>query len=312
MIPVLSVLDSRDTWAEPLVAAARSRGWKASRIFEPRDVSNVGGVAFVRPHAHPEVLPLDRIRYKMLAARDLTMVQDPTQIRVYENKRAQVHLWQDWMPETWVPATFSSAYTLISDPRTTYPLVSKSDVGASSYNVWVLRDQVEAEAHIRQVFLNGGIQVKHCAGGHGVADARSIQKDYAILQRFIPHEVTYRVNVVGRERAIFLRRNYPDRPVAQTGNVTPVCGPLLSRELESLLEYAETFFAAAGTRWCAIDVLRDREAGQWKLIETSLSWPWPSPGECMAARFFPSGRRWADMWGVLLDGLEAGVWGELV
>jgi hypothetical protein len=81
-----------------------------------------------------------------------------------------------------------------------------------------------------------------------------------------------------------------------------------------LLQYAGAVFAALETRWCAIDVLRDGD--RWRLLETSLAWPWPSPGDCDNGVFFieqddafvPSGRRWIDMMDVLLDEAEADVW----
>jgi hypothetical protein len=176
--------------------------------------------------------------------------------------------------------------------------VSKADVGASSVNVRILKSSAEAEVHIRKLFGHG-VEVKHCAGG-----AKSYQKGYALLQRFIPHDITWRVNAIGNGRAIFKRYCYPDKPVAQTGNVEPVMQ--MTREVESLLEYADLFFAYADTRWCALDILKDGE--QWKILETSLAWPWPSPGKCNEAPIFRTGRRWSDMFGAMFQELASGAW----
>ena len=65
----------------------------------------------------------------------------------------------------------------------------------------------------------------------------------------------------------------------------------LTPELESLLEYSDRFFAVAGTKWCALDILKDGD--EWKLLETSLAWPWPSPGRCNDGTIFRSGgKKW--------------------
>jgi hypothetical protein len=77
--------------------------------------------------------------------------------------------------------------------------------------------------------------------------------------------------------------------------------------LESLLEYSDRFFAEAGTKWCALDVLKDGDG--WKVLESSLAWPWPSPGRCNEGTIFRSkNRRWIDMFDVMFDEVEAGAW----
>lgn len=226
------------------------------------------------------------------------MVQDSAQVEVYDHKRRQARLWGCWMPETWILEDVSQALAFAEVAF--FPLISKADVGASSQNVRLIEDRANLIAHIQQAF-GSGIVVKHCSNDR----ARGLQQGYLILQRFIPHEVTYRVNAVGRQRAVFFRRCYSDRPMAQTGNVTPAYR--LEDVPAGLLDFANRFFREAGTQWCAADILRDGEG--WRLLETSLAWPHPSPADCNNAGFFPSGRRWVDMWDVLLDEIEAGVWG---
>lgn len=295
----LYVLDPRETWVAPQIEAARARGWAAREIKQANE-ARAPGYVFVRPHANPRVLTQNQCDYEILVGMGLVPIQDATQIQVYEDKRSQTALWGDWMPETRVVSSLDAAHEAVNALGET--IVSKADVGASSYNVRILAAD-KAREHVRQIF-GPGVRVRHCAGGK---DVWSVQNDYAILQRFIPHEVTYRVNIVGSQRAIFLRRNHDDRPVAQTGNTEPVTR--LDERMESLLEYADSFFAAAGTRWCAIDVLEAEDG--WKLLETSLAWPWPSPGRCDEARFFPCGQRWECMWDVMLDEIEKGVFGGL-
>ena len=290
------ILDEREVWHRAVIEAATARGYQATRIFSGSQAEGPG-LGFIRPHADPKRLKRNREDYDRLA-QSLTMIQDRTQVQLYEDKSGQFREWHDWMPQTW---RFTDRAAALSWAETVdLPIVSKADVGASSKNVRVIRDRGELRRHIDSLF-GRGIRVNHCAGG-----AVSLQKGYLLAQAFIPHQVTWRVNAIGRTRAIFKRFCYRDRPVAQTGNVQPVMS--LDKETESLLEYADRFFAHAGTKWCAIDVLR--AADGWKLLETSLAWPWPSPGQCNKAPLFRSehGRVWGDLWEAMFDEIEAGVW----
>jgi hypothetical protein len=170
--------------------------------------------------------------------------------------------------------------------------------------VRVLHTQAEQLNHVQQVFTKG-ISVNHCAGGPGGRNVTSVQRGYVLLQEYIPHDITFRVNVVGRARAIFKRYNAPGTLTAQTGNVDGITR--LDDQLEALLAFADEVFAAINSKWCALDILRVGDS--WRMIETSLAWPWPSPGNCMEAQFFgPTQRKWAGMWDLMLDEYEAGVW----
>jgi hypothetical protein len=54
-------------------------------------------------------------------------------------------------------------------------------------------------------------------------------------------------------------------------------------------------------------VLKDGDG--WKVLESSLAWPWPSPGRCNEGAIFRSkNRRWIDMLDVMFDEVEAGAW----
>jgi len=278
------VYDPRIKWFEPAVTAARARGYNAGEL------SDKPGYCVFLPHANPDQLKVDQALARTLKH---VMITDLTQIEVYDNKRKQTALWSKWMPETWVFTNKEEALSQDFD----FPLISKADVGASSYNVRLIKDKGHLSEHLEKIFSRG-IEVNHCDS----IGTKSLQKGYVILQRFIPHDVTYRVNVIGRERAIFYRRNYKDRPMAQTGNVEP------SKELTpkdvSLLDYVNEVKEDVQTNWCAFDILQDGNG--WKLLETSLRWPWPSPGDCDNAVFFNGGKTWIDMWDVLIDEIEAG------
>lgn len=287
------ILDERNVWHAAAIAAAQRAGCQGKRIARGQEAGE--GVGFIRPHAKPDVLKRNHRDYDRMAERCL-MVQDEAQVKLYENKSGQFARWGDWMPDTWRFTSKDEALAFIETAD--YPLVSKADEGASSVNVRILRSAKEARSHIERLFQRG-IEVKHCAGG-----ARSVQRGYALLQRFIPHEVTWRVNAIGNGRAVFKRFNYPDIPVAQTGNVKPVMA--MTEEIESLLAYADSFFQHAQTKWCALDVLKDGDS--WRILETSLAWPWPSPGECNEAPIFRTSLKWSAMFDAMFDELASGAW----
>lgn len=286
----LYALDPYQAWAEAAIKAAQARGWQAKQILRGEDAGDEG-YGFIRLSMYPSILAQNRRDYDAMAAR-LTMVQDRQQIEVYEHKSEQWRRWGAWMPDTWRFEHEAEALAFVAGAD--YPLVSKADQGASSVNVRILANRREAERHVTQAF-GAGFQLQKS----------QLQRGYVLLQRFIPHKVTYRVNALGDARAVFFRYCYKDRPVAQTGNVEPAFE--MTAEVESLIDFADRFFAHAGTKWCAIDVLRDGDG--WKLLETSEGWPWPSPGRCNEGTIFRSkGRKWIEMFDVMLDEIERGAW----
>jgi hypothetical protein len=289
------ILDEREIWHKAAIEAAQRAGYQGKRIFSGDKVEGPG-IGFIRPHADWRKLPANRADFEVMA-KSLTMIQDGPQVEVYEDKSEQFARWGHWMPDTWRFTDEAKAQAFVAGA--VYPLVSKADVGASSTNVRILKNKQDAQKHIGYLF-GAGVQVHH-----GAQCPQTMQRGYALLQRFIPHTITYRVNAIGNARAVFFRYCYPDKPVAQTGNVEPAFE--MSADLESLLEYSDRFFAEAGTKWCALDVLKDGDG--WKVLESSLAWPWPSPGRCNEGTIFRSkNRRWIDMFDVMFDEVEAGAW----
>lgn len=298
-----TILDERGNWHGPSIEVAKRRGYEATRISRGHEAKG-GGLGFIRPHAIPAILERNHLDYLQMAAH-LTMVQDFRQIEVYDDKSAQFWEWGNHMPHTW---RFQNRDVALAFARglADYPIVSKADEGASSKNVRILRSRAELVDHIKAVF-GKGIPVDHCAGG-GREGRHSMgrQKGYVLLQKYIPNSVTWRVNAIGRGRAIFRRFNGPDGK-AQTGNVEPVMS-LDEQGAQPVLDFANMLFEQMNTRWCALDILlHDRPY----LLETSVGWPWPSPGTCMEGVFFGNiaqPRRWAEMWDLMFDEYEAGTW----
>lgn len=282
----LQIFDSRHVWHGPLIEAAEARGWQSRRIYEVSDIEP-GRFGFIRPH--PAYMP-EHHELDAAMRSQLVMVQDRAQVEIYDDKTAQFKRWSHLMPDTWLVTSLTAAMQMQPE----FPLVSKANEGASSINVRILKNRHEYEQHARLAF-GKGIKVSRCADG-----LFTRQSGYLLLQRFIPHEITYRVNILGQRRAIFERFCYPDKPVAQTGNVRPVTR--FSRLHENLLDYANKIAAELGTRWCALDILRD--GNHWKFIESSLAWPW-KPGE-FADTPLMGGGTWGGIWHHLCADLEAG------
>src|SRR3990172_6028234 len=139
-------LDSYRTWGDAALAAARSRGWNAHAVTRGEDVGD-DGYGFIRLSMEPRTLPVNRQDYAVMASR-LTMIQDATQICVYEDKSAQFELWSEWMPETWRFTDLDAAMAFLATAD--YPIVSKADTGASSVNVRILYRRADADRHVRQ------------------------------------------------------------------------------------------------------------------------------------------------------------------
>lgn len=291
-------------WAKACIETANRRGWQARLINSPDETPSDG---FVMMRVHPKTILKEREMGRRLSQNpNIKLIVDQAQLDVWNNKREQVYRWSQYMPPSYIFGTLDEAMSFINTYDGPYPLVSKADEGASSVNIRILNNKQDTEKHIREIFTKG----LRVICGQGV---NSVQNDYVLLQEFIPHTITYRINIVGNQNAIFHRFCYPNKPVAQTGNVKPV--GVLNDEMVDLLHWSDNVFKTLDTHWCAIDVLKS--ASGWRLLETSIGWPWPSPGDCdEVGRFFKfdgstwqTGHQWKGMWDVLVDELEVGVWG---
>jgi hypothetical protein len=302
-----TILDARGNWHEPSMAAARARGYDALRIFRGIEARGRTGLGFIRPHAAPKILEQNHEDHFLMSGH-LAVVQDPQQVKLYDDKVAQFWRYGELMPQTWYFATREKALEFARHWPLRDWIVSKAAVGASSRNVRILKSRRDLIEHLRLCF-GRGIEVDHCAGGgkEGV-NARSMQRNYVLLQEFIPHDRTWRVNAIGRGRAGFMRYNHPGGHTAQTGNVEPVVS-IEGETEQAVFAFAESVFQQLDTNWCALDILVT-SAGP-RLLETSVGWPWPSPGACMSAPFFGAiqqPRDWGGMWDLMLDEYEAGTW----
>jgi glutathione synthase/RimK-type ligase-like ATP-grasp enzyme len=288
-------LDDRpyDHCGHELAQVGHERGHDV-RLFKRAEQVTAPGYVFMRLDQREPRLTFDRQQYSALVGREgLKFIQDPGQIYAYEDKLAQTRMWRTFMPETQIMTSHDTAQTYAH--LAPYPIVSKSAIGSASHNVRLLQDDSAAQREIAAIFSKNGMAV-----------SLGRQKDYWLIQRFVPHEVTYRVTAIGTKRHIYQRFNFKDRPMAAPSAVIPTqplpMGPLA----ETVLEFSNKFFCAAATQWCAIDVI----AGSDKLylLETALGWARGNDASGNAL-FYDTKHSLLTQHELLLDEIEAGVFG---
>lgn len=297
---MLNVFQTGHEWNKELIWAAINRGF-------PLEVHGTGGglkpgkIFYI-----PNQFPGSRcIADKQFALKHMPddpahqWITDRMQIDCYENKLLQAAIFGRWMPHTQTFLWYTDALNAIDRMcDADFPLVSKSSVGSASLNVRLLTSKDEARAELHKIF-HGGLPIRQGPG----PDA--LQKDYVLWQEFVPHEFTYRVTVVGSKYHVYKRFNFDDRPMAAPSKVKPTEPAPLSPEIESLLDWSNQFFGSAGTKWCAIDVLKS--CGHWALLETSLAW---ARGNDPAgnALFYGTKRSLNTQFDLLIDELERAPW----
>lgn len=285
----------RDTWLDAITAIGKRRNWEVVPVSKIEDVKTHGYV-FVRPFQYPPGIAADKVLSTLITELSgMIFIQDPWSIVTYDNKVMQMPKLQKWLPATQLIINRGMAKQYLE--TVTYPFISKAAVGSSSYNVRLIKNRKQAFVEIETVFRGSGLRLEP-------RGRFPRQLGYLYWQEFIKHDVTYRVNIIGREVAIFKRFNFAARPMAQTGNVVPVKD--LDDTMYDLLDYAAVIFDALDTKWNALDILETPDG--WRLLEASLAWPWPSPGDCDNCLFWPSERKWTEMFEIMFDEIEAGVW----
>lgn len=291
---IIAVYDAYNLWIKSIREACDKRSdWTMVELDIGSGIPQ-GAYVFIRPTMEEKQLAKEKEWIEPFFSRpDLKFITDRLQVMFYEDKCAQAREWSYFLPPTWVITSKEAALSFL-DVNTDWPLVSKAAVGASSTFVSILGKE-EAKAQVIQAF-GDGIPLQH-----GNWDR---QKGYVLFQKFIPaNEFTWRANVIGREVAVFKRFNYPDKPVAQTGNTKPVSeiDPMVDRIIRAAKHVAKDI----ETKWVALDILHDHNEDQLYLLETSLGWPWPGVGE--GAKFFPSERPWSEMFELMFDEMDKGV-----
>ena len=295
--------DGGPQWYREVAEAAGKRGHMVRLFSQPWQIKadQYPGYAFTRIAQFPPMIDQDRKKVlAALAVSGVKPIQDATQIRVYEDKVAQTIRWHEWMPKSYVLMNRESAELALE--FMIFPFISKAAVGSASLNIRLVKTKDEAIAEINASF-GEGITIRQGPG------ASVKQKGYLLWQEFIDHTVTYRVTGIGTKRHVYARFNYPDKPMAAPSKVVQTC-PLTETDagVPGLLEFSDAFFAAAGTKFCAIDVLWDARRERWRLLETAQSWARgndPAGNAC----FYGTSHSLLKQHELLVDEIEAGAFG---
>lgn len=299
---MIHIVQTGHRWADEFMAACRKRRveFTKGRTIDP----TADGPIFYPVMQYPSVLCRQQQSVvEGLDAPNLRWIQDIRQILCYEDKQQQMLKFSKWMPETHVFMDYEGAYAHASGAN--YPLVSKAREGSSSYNVRILKSAEEGVAEVNQIFNGQGLPLK---------TQPKFQRGYWLVQEFIPHNVTFRVTIVGTHLHVYKRFCYPDKSVAAPASIVPTEAVNYDDVvIQGLMDWSRQVFEDIGTKFCAIDVLYDHQRQKWVLLETSLAW---ARGDDAAANspFHGSNYSLNTQWDLLIDEIQAGVFGghELV
>lgn len=282
-------------WGQGLCSAANNRGHDARMFFtydQPDD-----GYLFFHMHNHPQVRARHKRMMEHFATNSLlTLIPDFLSSQLYDDKVAQLRAFSKWMPRTHLIRSPTVAREMIERNELKVPFISKSAEGSSSHNVRLIRTLDEARVEIKQAFSDRGIAQKH----------GQKQMSYLYWQELIEkntHDI--RIIALGNQRLVLRRGNRDNVPFASgSGRLDHITQ--LDDECASALEFADRFFKEENQLWCGIDLVKDHEADRWYLLETTVGWTLHGYFQC---KFFPDGRMGTEIWEVVLDEMEKGVFG---
>ena len=278
-------------WGSRLAQAAASRGHDAHLFEDPRQPDQ--GFAFMHMHYHPQVRELHKRCMAVMAVNPaITLVPSYRMSVLYDDKAEQARQLSRWMPRTHIFWTPNGARNWL-EKAGKYPFVSKAKEGS---NVRLVETADAANQEVRMTFSDIGLKLRY----------GMVQRGYLLWQDFVESQCDYRILAIGSKRLMVKRDN--KRPVTKESSrtITPVTD-LTDKETELALAHADQFFDAEGIRWGAVDVMYDKVAGMFRVIETTVCWKMHL---YEGARFITSGRMTdrtgADIWNVIVDEMEQG------
>jgi hypothetical protein len=178
-------------------------------------------------------------------SKDVGALLCPTfeELYLWESKR-RMH---DWLvahdvphPATWVFVHRDEAMEFCRGAE--YPMVAKTDAGAASSGVFVLRDRRSAERLVVQSFGRG---IPRLTG-----DMRGREKGALLFQEFVPHDFEWRVVRIGRH---FLCRRK-----TRVGDYASGSGAIEWAEPpKGMLDFARLVTDAGGFRHITLDVFKE-------------------------------------------------------
>lgn len=290
---LLYTFEDRGGWGRAAREEAQRRGWRTGVIDTGYEHSLLlGAYAFMRADQREPRLAAEKAVAEIVAARGAVVVPDMRQIRLYEDKVAQAKEFGRWMPDTLL--LDRNADIRASVARLGLPFISKAKQGSASHDVRLVTSMAQAEAEACQAFTTG------------IPGSLGVQRGYLLWQKFCAgNDYDYRVVVNAGHYMVLRRGNRADRPMASgSGIVEPITA--LTRETEAVLAKSIAFFDTANTHWCGIDLVRDPDDGEWKVLETTIGWKWSAYYGCAYFKRdgSDSGKTGEDQFAVLIDGME--------
>lgn len=270
--------DDAHTWGANLAEVASARGHECVLFDAVRDVKT-GGVLFYHMHNHPAVRDFHkRAMAQFATVPSLKLIPSYRLASIYDDRLEQARVLGEYHPPTQIfrsPA-LASEY-LESGPN--LPIVSKCQTGPG-VRIHETLDDVRRE--IKLAFSDFGIQNRYKSATHGAL----------YWQQFVPHDMTYRVYVVGSQSLVEMKKGKEHFPV-----LTP------TEEVFDAMSHARSIADQHGFKFVALDMIKCNVSGHWYLMKVSAGW---AMRRCLQCVFLPDGRNGSAFWEVFTDELEKG------
>lgn len=291
----------RGQWGQQLAREAREWGIDAHVFTHPDTDMRKGDYVFMRaPQWEPELNVAKKTAIH-LDREGLIMIPDLFTVCSYEDKAMQTIAYNDWFPETHLihpPCTLNESIVALANVG--FPFISKSREASSSVNVRLIETPEQAAQEYNTVMHGEGLNIKIGKGRVGK------QTGYLIWQKFCDgNEGDLRVCVNGDYILMLERDNAADSPFASgSGSNRPVNNP--TPQQREALKVARDFFITHDLKWNGIDLVFDYDAGEWKILETTLGWSASAYEDCV---YFGTDYRGRDVWRLFCEQLKQGVFG---
>jgi hypothetical protein len=289
----LFCLDDRGGWGRELEKEAKTRGWNV-RLFTAADYSFVdNGIVFMRMAQEADRLAIEKPIMSELSKRNTILIPDIKSGLMYEDKYQQSLAYNKWMPTTCVIDDRNTAENLMG--KLSYPFLSKSRTGSASRNVRMIYNADEARQEIDAAF-GTGLSAPHKMG-------ELTQRGYLIWQKFLPdNKYDYRVVATGGQIMVLQRWNRKDVPFASGSGINNPAD--WSPEVEEVVKFSRSFLDEEKILWTGLDLVCDKEAESWRILETTLGWSAAAYANC---QYYGTPYFGKDIWKVLCNEIEKGV-----
>jgi glutathione synthase/RimK-type ligase-like ATP-grasp enzyme len=192
--------------------------------------------------------------------KNIVMIPTIYECRLYDDKIRQSKGLSKWMPKTLYLTTSTEAQMALRG--VSFPLISKSNIGAGSSNIRMLENESQAKEEIKLTFEGEGI----------VIHSNLRQRNYLLWQEFCPkNENDWRVILIARRYAMVLKRyNRPNLPFASgSGNFDFITN--LNTDIEQMLNLTYDFASEYGFTFVGVDIVKNKN-NKYVILEMTAGW----------------------------------------